>query len=138
MTADLSRFELDVRFAETDLMGIVHHATYLVYFEAARVDWLKKRGAFYQDWAALGAHLPVAEVKLRYKKPARFDERLVVETRLVEAKRFSLRFAQEALRSGELLCAAEVLLACVGDDLALRRIPDELAAVLGRGELARE
>ena len=50
-----------VRFAETDLMGIVHHASYLLYCELGRVEWLRKRGVTYADWAAKGVHLPVVE-----------------------------------------------------------------------------
>jgi acyl-CoA thioester hydrolase len=71
-----STHKLQVRFAETDLMGVVHHASYLVYCEAARVDWLHKRAISYQSWVRHGIHLPVVDVHLRYKQPARFDELL--------------------------------------------------------------
>jgi hypothetical protein len=71
-----SRFGLQVRFCETDLMGIVHHANYLTYFEAGRVDWLHRRGISYDVWTKQGIHLPVVETHLRYRKAARFDDEL--------------------------------------------------------------
>ena len=68
-----SRMTLLVRFCETDLMGIVHHANYLQYFEAGRVDWLHRRGISYEIWAKNGVHLPVVETHIRYRKAARFE-----------------------------------------------------------------
>src|SRR5687767_6477475 len=67
-----SSYRVQVRFCETDLMGVVHHASYLVYCEAARVDWLHKRGVSYDSWVQHGIHLPVVEAKLRFKASARF------------------------------------------------------------------
>ena len=63
-------------------MGIVHHAAYLAYFEAARVEYMHRRGVEYLRWAQHGLHLPVVEAHVRYRKSARFDERLIVEARL--------------------------------------------------------
>ena len=71
---------LQVRFCETDLMGIVHHANYLLYFEAGRVDWLHRRSISYDVWTKQGIHLPVVESQLRYRKAARFDDVLHVDT----------------------------------------------------------
>lgn len=124
-----SRMPLLVRFCETDLMGIVHHASYLTYFEAGRVDWLHRRGVSYEDFVRAGVHLPVVEAQLRYRKAARFDEQLVVETTCAEVKHASVRFAYRLLRGAELLCEGETLLACVNHELGVRRIPDALRAV---------
>jgi acyl-CoA thioester hydrolase len=124
-----SRMTLTVRFCETDLMGIVHHGNYLTYFEAGRVDWLHRRGISYDRWAAQGIHLPVVEAKLRYRKAARFDEALVVESACAELKRVTVLFAYRILRGEELLCEGETLLACVGHDLAPKRFPPDIAAV---------
>jgi acyl-CoA thioester hydrolase len=118
-----------VRFCETDLMGIAHHASYLVYFEAGRVDWLHRRGVAYEDFVRKGIHLPVVEAHVRYRKAARFDEQLVVETTCCEVKRATVRFRYRILRGDDLLCEGETLLACVGSDLALRRIPDDLRQI---------
>ena len=124
-----SRYPLRVRFCETDLMGIVHHANYLTYFEAGRVDWLHRRGVSYEDWTRRGVHLPVVEARLKYRKAARFDEALVVETTCREVRRATVRFAYRILRGDELLCDGETLLASVGADLDLKRLPVEIRAV---------
>lgn len=125
-----SHLELRVRFCETDLMGIVHHANYLAYFEAGRVDWLHKRGISYDGWVREGVHLPVVETRLRYRKAARFDDLLVVETTSAVLTRVTVRFDYRILRGADLLCEGETLLACVGHDLAPKRMPETVARVL--------
>ena len=72
----VSRHTLRVRFGETDLMGIVHHGTYISYFEVGRVEYMRRRGLDYHSWTQLGIHLPVVEVHVRYRRTARFDELL--------------------------------------------------------------
>jgi acyl-CoA thioester hydrolase len=124
-----SRYPLLVRFDETDMMGIVHHANYLTYFEAGRVDWLRRRGVTYEDWTRRGVHLPVVEAQLKYRKAARFDETLVVETTCRGARRSTVRFVYRILRGAELLCDGETLLACVGANLDLKRFPEDICAV---------
>jgi acyl-CoA thioester hydrolase len=133
-----SRYPFTVRFCETDLMGIVHHANYLVYFEAGRVDWLKKRGVRYEEWAKKGFHLPVVETRLRYRKAARFDEALVVETTCVEVTRVLVRFGYVIKRGDDVLCDGETLLACVGHDLRPIRLPADVAEVFRAAEIAPE
>lgn len=119
-------------------MGVVHHASYLTYCEAARVDWLHKRGIAYDTWVRHGIHLPVVEAKLRYKVAAKFDQILDIETKMAELSRVTVRF-RYAIRHGEtLICEAETLLACVGDKLTLKRIPTEVADVFRSAELPRE
>lgn len=123
-----------VRFGETDLMGIVHHGAYLLYFEAGRVEYLHRRGVEYLEWARRGLHLPVVEACIRYRKTARFDERLIVETRLGKLERVTVRFDYRVLREGsnpeELVAEGHTLLACVGDDHAPRRIPPDVLEIL--------
>jgi len=126
---------VQVRFAETDLMGIVHHATYLLYCEAARVDWLHKRGVSYQSWVEHGIHLAVVESKLRYRAPARFDEIIDVVTDVEETTRVTVKYRYRIKRGETLLCEAYTLLACVGDDMKLKRIPKEVKDVLASAEL---
>jgi acyl-CoA thioester hydrolase len=133
-----SDHRLQVRFAETDLMGVVHHASYLLYCEAARVDWLHKRGISYDSWVGHGIHLAVAEARLRFKRAARFDDILVVRTRVDELSRFTVRFRYHILRGETLIAEAETLLACVGDDLKLKRLPEEVREVFTSPERPRE
>lgn len=115
-------------------MGIVHHANYLTYFEAGRVDWLHRRGISYDVWVRQGIHLPVVETHLRYRKAARFDDVLVVETTCAVITRVTVRFTYRILRDGTLLCEGDTLLACVGDDLAPKRIPQAIGDVFRSAE----
>jgi acyl-CoA thioester hydrolase len=129
-----SHVEIRVRFGETDLMGIVHHASYLSYFEAARVAWLRRRGVTYKTWAERGWHLPVVEAHLRYRAPAKFEDVLEVEVSLSEIRSHSLRYAYRVTRDGQLLAEGDTRLACVDGAHELQKLPDALVEVLLRGE----
>jgi acyl-CoA thioester hydrolase len=136
----VTRSRLRVRFCETDLMGIVHHSNYLAYFEAGRVEWLRRRGVTYADWAARGMHLPVVEASVRYRAPARFDDVIAIETRLVELRAASLRFEYKMSRregaEDELLAEGFTRLACVNEHHVVRRFSEEMLGVLGSAETA--
>jgi acyl-CoA thioester hydrolase len=125
-----------VRFVETDLMGIVHHGNYVLYMEVARIEWLRRRGLTYADWAERGLHLPVVDLSMRYRAPARFDDELDVETTLVEIRAATVRFDYQIVRVADGTRCAEgsTRLARVDADHALRRITDELIAELLRPE----
>jgi acyl-CoA thioester hydrolase len=124
------------RFYETDLMGIVHHGSYVGWFEVARVEWLRRRGVTYASWAERGLHLAVVELDVRYRSPARFDEELDVETVLGEVRAASIRFDYRVHRATAplLIAEASTRLACVDGKGALRRIHAEMAEVLARAE----
>ena len=125
-----------VRFYETDLMGIVHHGSYVSYLEVARVEWLRRRGVAYAAWAQRGLHLAVVELSLKYRAPARFDDEIDVEVMLAERRAASLRFDYRLLRvsDGLLLGDGSTRLACVDAEGALKRMHGEMTEVLGRGE----
>jgi acyl-CoA thioester hydrolase len=125
-----------VRFGETDLMGIVHHASYLAYLEVARVEWLRRRGVSYAQWARIGRHLAVAEVVVKYKAPVRFDDEIDVETKLSEIRAASVRFEYRIVHCEKaVLCAeAATLLACVDENNAIRRLTPEMVAVFNEPE----
>ncbi len=127
---------LRVRFYETDLMGIVHHGSYVGYLEIARVEWLRRRGVAYVSWAQRGMHMAVVDLALRYRAPARFDDEIDVEVVLGEWRAASIRFDYRLLRVGDgvLLAEGSTRLACVDDKGALKRVHDEMGAVLVRGE----
>ena len=123
-----------VRFDETDAMGIVHHGRYLGFLEIARVEWLRKRGVLYADWAAQGRHLAVVEASCKYVQPARFDDLLDVEVVLSELRAASLRFTYTIRRGGVVLTEGMTRHACVDDDGKLCRLDDEAFTVLRRAE----
>jgi acyl-CoA thioester hydrolase len=125
-----------VRFYETDLMGIVHHGSYVAYLEVARVEWLRRRGVAYASWAARGTHLAVVELSLKYRAPARFDDEIDVEVALGERKAASIRFDYRVVRAADGLLLAEgaTRLACVDEAGTLRRLRGEMEEVLSRAE----
>jgi acyl-CoA thioester hydrolase len=134
--SNASKVRLRVRFNETDLMGIVHHASYLSYMEVARVEWLRRRGVTYAAWAASGLHLPVVEVSIKYRAPLRFDDELEVEVGLGEIRAATVRFDYRIARppDARLCVEGSTRLACVDARHALKRISPEMAEVFARPE----
>jgi acyl-CoA thioester hydrolase len=91
--------QLRVRFAETDQMRIAHHASYVVWLEAARVEWLRERGLRYRDLEDEGVSLAVAGLSVQYRAAARFDDLLTIDVRLLEARSRRLRFGYRVERA---------------------------------------
>ncbi len=87
-----SRTELTVRYAETDAQGIVHHANYLVWFEEGRSEFLRQQDFCYSDLEKAGYYVVVAEAEVRYRAPAFYEDRLIVETTLCRLRRKLLEF----------------------------------------------
>jgi len=101
---------LRVRYAETDQMGVVYHANFIVWFEVGRVEMLRSLGFSYKEMEEQDdTHIVVVSVKCDYKKPARYDEPIRIRTRLTDARSRILRFAYEILNdtTGELLATGE-------------------------------
>ncbi|HNX95818.1 MAG TPA: thioesterase family protein [Holophaga sp.] len=115
-----------VRYAETDAMGIVHHATYPVWMELGRSDFLRELGQSYTEWEAQGVMMSVAELSLKYRAPARYDELVEVRTRLKEATRRKVVFAYDITRDGTRLVEGESVHLVTGPDGRARTMPDHL------------
>jgi len=115
-------------------MGIVHHGSYLTYFEAGRVEWLRRRGVTYADWAERGVHLPVVEAHVHYQAPSRFDDLLDVETTLANLRTVSLKFSYRILREGKVIADGYTRLGCIDANHKLLKIPDAMRDVLLAGE----
>jgi len=99
---------LRVRYAETDRMGVVYHANYLIWFEIGRTEFCRARGFAYRDMEEDShAFLVVAESYCRYKAPANYDDELIVRTHITELRRRSVRFGYEILRASDGLIIAE-------------------------------
>lgn len=95
------RFELRVRYGDTDQMGFAYYANYLRWFEIGRAEMLRSLGTSYREVEESGVLLPVLEAGCRYLKPARYDDRVVIETRVAELKRASVRFAYRVLLAAD-------------------------------------
>jgi acyl-CoA thioester hydrolase len=98
-----SRVQVTVRYAETDMMGIVYHANYLPWFEVGRTTLLKEIGVPYRKLEEDGFRLPVLEISAKYVRPALYDDTLDVVTTLSERPLLRIRLDYEVLRAGELL-----------------------------------
>jgi acyl-CoA thioester hydrolase len=90
-----------VRYADTDQMGVVYYANYLVWFEVGRTDWLRERGWTYRAMESDGYQLPVIEAHCEYKSSARYDDDIVVTTRARLLSPVRLAFDYEIARSAD-------------------------------------
>jgi len=122
--------DIRVRYAETDAMGIVHHATYPVWMELGRSDFLRELGQSYADWEARGVRLVVNEIRVRFRAPALYDELVQVRTSLQEAGRRKVVFGYRIERAGTLLAEGESVHLVAGSDNRARVLPEELLALI--------
>ncbi len=123
--------DIRVIYGDTDQMGVVYYGNYLRFFEAGRNEWLRAKGARWRDMEAAHAiYLPVAEAKVNYKRPARYDDVISIETRLGELGRVSLRFDYRVLRDSEVLVLGHTMHACISREGDIRELPEPLLAQL--------
>ena len=119
-----------VNYSETDQMGVVYHARYLVWLDVARCEHLRATGLSYRELEEAGFRLAVSEATLRYRQPARYDDPLRVRCWVREAlpRRVTFGYAV-AHAEGRLLATASVALLCLDAEFRLSRLPGDL---LGR------
>jgi acyl-CoA thioester hydrolase len=119
-----------VRYAETDQMGVVYHSNYLIWFEVGRVELIRSLGLDYKRMEEEeGCGIAVVDVHVRYRSPARYDDELVVETRLLAARGAVVKFGYRVLRipDGTLLCEGETVHVVVGKDMKKMCLPAKYA-----------
>jgi len=126
--------QLRIIYGDTDQMGVVYYANYLRFFEAARNEWFRAKGARWRESESdYGIYLPVAEAKVNYKRPALYDDLIEVETRLGDLGLASLRFDYRVLRGTDLLALGHTVHACVSHEGNIREFPEELLERLRAG-----
>jgi acyl-CoA thioester hydrolase len=127
-----------VRFAETDAQGVAHNSSYFVWFEVARVEYLREFAGGYQSLRDLGIEAFVLETHLRYLQPARFDDALTVHTRCTGLNGARFRFEYAIERDGEPIADGWTAHACV-DATTFRptRVPAWLAEAIATAEAAQ-
>lgn len=112
----MGEFDWPVRvyYEDTDSGGVVYHSQYLNFMERARTEWLRALG-FEQDLLRNEHHLlfAVHSMQISYRKPARFNDALLIKSRLLKASGASMQFEQNIYRGEELLCEASVRIACL-------------------------
>jgi acyl-CoA thioester hydrolase len=124
-----------VRFAETDLMGIVHHSQYIVWMEEGRSDLMRRKGFTFDQWERVGIAFAVSELQLRYHAPARYGERVTVRTRVESLRSRQIVFGYEIVNadSGQALVTGTVKLIAVDKQNQVRTIPPEVQRLLAAG-----
>ena len=128
--------EIRVRYAETDKMGIVHHANYLIWFEAGRSDICRARGFSYKEMEDDHSLIVVAETYVRYKSPSFYDDHLIIRTQVAEVRSRSIRFVYEIFRPSDdtLIAEGETLHLSTGTDRKVKLIPERYKSKLLSGE----
>jgi acyl-CoA thioester hydrolase len=129
----ISETRLRVRYAETDQMGVVYHANYVVWFEVGRVETLRQLGFSYREMEQNeDCHIAVVDLRCRYKAPAKYDDEIVVRTELKNVRDSLLHFAYEILRIGDgtLLAEGETTHIVVDANLERRPLPEKYRAAL--------
>ena len=127
-----SRASVCVRYAETDMMGVVYHGSYLPWLEIGRTQLLKEHGLPYRELETEGFFLPVLEVSLRYLRPAKYDDTVVVTTVLKEKPSLRIRMDYELHRGSELLATATTLHAFIDRAGKPVRPPASFVQVMNR------
>jgi acyl-CoA thioester hydrolase len=128
-----------VIYGDTDQMGVVYYANYLRFFEAARNELFRAHGGTYRAFEEAGLMLPVVEVAVSYRAPARYDDVLLIETEISAASRVRLTFRYEVRREDEarVLCSGHTVHACVTKAGKPARLPEhvlQLVTRTGKGE----
>jgi acyl-CoA thioester hydrolase len=118
--------QIRVRYAETDRMGLLHHANYLVYFEQGRTELLRQMGRTYKDVEDQGFFLVLVKVEVRYRQPARYDDVLTLRTTVTRTTPVRIEHRYEVLRDGELLAEGASTLACIDKEGKLQVMPEWL------------
>ena len=124
-----------VRYAETDQMGVAYHSNFLIWFEVGRVELLRQAGFDYKDMEQQdGCYIAVVDARCRYKAPARYDDELIVRTRMKNVRGSLVHFAYEVLRAGDSVLLAEGETVHIVTDAQMKRrtLPEKYASAFGR------
>jgi len=127
-----SHQEVTVRYAETDMMGVVYHGNYLPWFEIGRTTLLKELGLPYRALEAEGYRLPVLEVAAKYFRPALYDDTLTILTTLSEKPILRIRLDYEVRRGDELLATGHTVHAFIDREGKPVRPPPSVVAVMSK------
>ena len=126
--AAASAIEHRVNYSETDQMGLVYHANYVVWLDMARTEHLRHTGVTYKDMEAQGVFLAVTDVRIRYRRAARYDDLVRVRCwiRELASRRVNFGYAVERAGTAELLATAETALIALDKNHTLSRIPESV------------
>jgi acyl-CoA thioester hydrolase len=128
----ISETHVRVNYSETDQMGVVYHARYLVWLDVARTEHLRLSGLSYRELEADGLRLAVSDVSIRYRQPARYDDPIRIRcwVREVASRRVEFGYAVEHADSDRLLATASTGLLALDTTMAVTRVPDRVRELL--------
>jgi acyl-CoA thioester hydrolase len=112
------------RYCETDQGGVVHHSIYPIWFEMGRTELLRANGLAYKDLESAGVFFVVAELKIKYHLPAKYDESLHLTTACSNVTAAKVEHTYKLTRDGILLAEGSSILACIDAEGKLRRVPE--------------
>lgn len=120
--------KLRVRYAETDKMGVVYHSNFVIWFEVGRVELLRQLGFQYSDMEAEdNCHIPVVDLRVRYKAPALYDDEIVIRTQIKNVRSSLLHFSYEVFRESDrtLVATGETMHIIVNNKLERTPLPEK-------------
>jgi acyl-CoA thioester hydrolase len=114
------------RYAETDKGGVVHHSVYPVWFEMGRTELLRANGVAYKDLEAAGIFFVVAQLNIKFRRPAQYDQQLILETTcsVVSAAKVEHVYKLTRNSDGVILAEGQSVLACVDNKGKVQRVPE--------------
>lgn len=121
--------QIRIRYAETDRMGLLHHANYLVYFEQGRIELLRSQGLSYKDLEDQGYLLVLTKIEVRYRSPIHYDDLITLRTTVVRTTAVRIDHRYEILRDGVPLAEGNSTLACVDREGRVQQLPPFLMDV---------
>jgi len=124
--SDRHEINIRVRYAETDRMGLLHHANYFVYFEMGRTELLRARGFSYREIEDAGHFLVIVDIGCKFKRPAYYDDLLTLRTIVERVTHVKIVHRYEILRDGLLLAEGHSTLACVDREGKPQALPSTI------------
>lgn len=132
MTKETVDMEVRVRYAETDKMGVAYYANYFIWFEVGRAELCRQKGFSYADLEAMGYILVVTDAHCRYWNSAKYDELLLIRTRLKGVNKRMITFGYQLLKKGseEILAEGETRHLSIGADGKPKSLPEKFVDLL--------
>ena len=106
---NISNLEIKARYAETDMMGIIHHSVYPVWYEAARTEFIKMAGMTYTELEKGGIMLPLSELNCKYFRPIKYEDVVTVQTRLSKLSFAKIEFSYRVMLDGQIMASGSSL-----------------------------
>ncbi len=128
MMSETHEIHVRVRYAETDRMGLLHHANYFVYFEMGRTELLRERGLSYRDIEDAGHLLVIVDIGCKFKRPAYYDDLLAIRTTVARVTHVKIVHHYQVVRDGQVLAEGHSTLACVDREGKPQALPEILRA----------